>query len=200
MFQASLPSCALNGGESPNAKGHFRGHIFQRFLGNRHVQSSRPPEVTNSTQQRRNSATMRAVAANTVATSFGFRGCDFVLCVSISLSGFVYSCFFLQYLVYEILLVGLCSGLAVKRPHCVQCQKGYRHRPGSVFSLLGSLARLRCEKLMAYGLLQLRYEHDSSTIRLRFDYDTLQHATRFFVRSHTRSYTRISGRRVLHVD
>jgi len=30
------------------------------------------------------------------------------------------------------------------------------------------------------GLLQLQYEHDSSTIRL-------QHATRFFVRSHTRS-------------
>ena len=50
------------------------------------------------------------------------------------------------------------------------------------------------------GLLQLRYEHDSSTIRLRFGYNTLQHATRFFVRSHTRSYTRISGRRVLHVD
>ena len=39
------------------------------------------------------------------------------------------------------------------------------------------------------GLLQLRFEHD-----------TLQHATRFFVRSHTRSYTRFSGRRVLHVD
>ena len=54
------------------------------------------------------------------------------------------------------------------------------------------------------GLLQLRCEHDSSThsttIRLRFGYNTLQHATRFFVRSHTRSYTRISGRRVLHVD
>jgi len=50
------------------------------------------------------------------------------------------------------------------------------------------------------GLLQLRYEHDSSTIRLRFGYNTLEHATRFFVRSHTRSYTRISGRRVLHVD
>ena len=27
------------------------------------------------------------------------------------------------------------------------------------------------------GLLQLRYEHDSSTIRVRFDYDSLQHAT-----------------------
>ena len=50
------------------------------------------------------------------------------------------------------------------------------------------------------GLLQLRYEHDSSTIRLRFGYNTPQHATRFFVRSHTTSYTRISGRRVLHVD
>ena len=37
------------------------------------------------------------------------------------------------------------------------------------------------------------YNCDSSSIRL-------QHATRFFVRSHTRSYTRISGRRVLHVD
>jgi len=36
------------------------------------------------------------------------------------------------------------------------------------------------------GLLQLRYEHDSSTIRARFGYNTLQHATRFFVRSHTR--------------
>jgi len=37
------------------------------------------------------------------------------------------------------------------------------------------------------GLLQLRYEHDSSTIRARFGYNTLQHATRFFVRSRTRS-------------
>jgi len=54
--------------------------------------------------------------------------------------------------------------------------------------------------LFVMGLLQLRYEHDSSTIRLRFGYNTLQHATRFFMRSHTRSYTRISGRRVLHVD
>ena len=55
-----------------------------------------------------------------------------------------------------------------------------------------------CRQLMAY------YNCDTSTIRLRFDYDSttirLQHATRFFVRSHTRSYTRISGRRVLHVD
>jgi len=50
-----------------------------------------------------------------------------------------------------------------------------------------------CAASEVMGLLQLRYEHDSSTIRL-------QHATRFFVRSHTRSYTRISGRRVLHVD
>ena len=39
------------------------------------------------------------------------------------------------------------------------------------------------------GLLQLRYEHDSSTIRARFSYNTLQHATRFFVRSHTSSST-----------
>jgi len=37
------------------------------------------------------------------------------------------------------------------------------------------------------GLLQLRDERDSSTIRARFGYNTLQHATRFFVRSHTRS-------------
>ena len=37
------------------------------------------------------------------------------------------------------------------------------------------------------GLLQLRYEHDSSTIRARFGYNTLQQATRFFVRSHTTS-------------
>ena len=48
--------------------------------------------------------------------------------------------------------------------------------------------------------IRARFEYDSSTIRLRFGYNTLQHATRFFVRSHTRSYTRISGRRVLHVD
>jgi len=37
------------------------------------------------------------------------------------------------------------------------------------------------------GLLQLRFELDSSTIRARFCYNTLQHATRFFVRSHTTS-------------
>ena len=48
--------------------------------------------------------------------------------------------------------------------------------------------------------IRARFEYDSTTIRLRFGYNTLQHATRFFVRSHTRSYTRISGRRVLHVD
>ena len=48
-------------------------------------------------------------------------------------------------------------------------------------ALLGHIAAL------VMGLLQLRYEHDSSTIRLRFGYNTLQHATRFFVRSHTRS-------------
>ena len=28
--------------------------------------------------------------------------------------------------------------------------------------------------------IRARYEHDSSTIRARFDYNTLQHATRFF--------------------
>ena len=61
-------------------------------------------------------------------------------------------------------------------------------------------ATTRLTVVCVMGLLQLRYEHDSSTIRLRFGYSTLQHATRFFVRSHTRSYTRISGRRVLHVD
>jgi len=48
--------------------------------------------------------------------------------------------------------------------------------------------------------IRARFEYDSTTIRLRYGYNTLQHATRFFVRSHTRSYTRISGRRVLHVD
>jgi len=48
--------------------------------------------------------------------------------------------------------------------------------------------------------IRARFEYDSNKIRLRFGYNTLQHATRFFVRSHTRSYTRISGRRVLHVD
>jgi len=53
---------------------------------------------------------------------------------------------------------------------------------------------------LSNGPITMRYEHDSSTIRLRFGYNTLQHATRFFVRSHSRSYTRISGRRVLHVD
>ena len=39
--------------------------------------------------------------------------------------------------------------------------------------------------------IRARFEYDSTTIRLRFGYNTLQHATRFFVRSHTRSYTRI---------
>ena len=57
---------------------------------------------------------------------------------------------------------------------------------------------------LSYGLITIairaRFEYDSTTIRLRCGYNTLQHATRFFVRSHTRSYTRISGRRVLHVD
>ena len=46
------------------------------------------------------------------------------------------------------------------------------------------------------GLLQLRYEHDSTTIRL-------QHATtryEVFRSLAYESYTRISGRRVLHVD
>ena len=37
----------------------------------------------------------------------------------------------------------------------------------------------RCAKPMPslMGLLQLRYEHDSSTIRALFGYNTLQHAT-----------------------
>ena len=34
--------------------------------------------------------------------------------------------------------------------------------------------------------IRARFEYDSSTIRSRFGYNTLQHATRFFVRSHTR--------------
>ena len=63
---------------------------------------------------------------------------------------------------------------------------------------------LKNEKSLANGpitvAIRARFEYDSTTIRLRFGYNTLQHATRFFMRSHTRSYTRISGRRVLHVD
>jgi len=53
------------------------------------------------------------------------------------------------------------------------------------------------------GLLQLRFEHDSSAIRARYEHDTLQHATRFLcarIRDRFEHSTRISGRRVLHVD
>ena len=35
--------------------------------------------------------------------------------------------------------------------------------------------------------IRARFEYDSSAIRARYEHDTLQHATRFFVRSHTRS-------------
>ena len=35
--------------------------------------------------------------------------------------------------------------------------------------------------------IRARFEYDSSAIRERYEHDTLQHATRFFVRSHTRS-------------
>jgi len=48
-----------------------------------------------------------------------------------------------------------------------------------------------------------RYEHDSSTIRARFGYNTLQHATRFLcarIRDRLEHSTRISGRRDLYVD
>ena len=40
-------------------------------------------------------------------------------------------------------------------------------------------------RISLMGLLQLRYEHDSSTIRLRFDYDSsaIQHPTRSYVLS-----------------
>ena len=34
------------------------------------------------------------------------------------------------------------------------------------------------------ALLQLRFEYDSSAIRARVEHSMLQHATRFFVRSH----------------
>ena len=48
------------------------------------------------------------------------------------------------------------------------------HKPGGRLPLLSA-------RPAVMGLLQLRYEHDSSTIRLRFDYDSttirLQHAT-----------------------
>jgi len=49
----------------------------------------------------------------------------------------------------------------------------------------------QCNGLITIAI-RARFEYDSTTIRLRFGYNTLQHATRFFVRSRTRSYTRIS--------
>ena len=51
--------------------------------------------------------------------------------------------------------------------------------------------------------IRARFEYDSSTIRSRFGYNTLQHATRFLcarIRDRFEHSTRISGRRVLHVD
>ena len=57
------------------------------------------------------------------------------------------------------------------------------------------------------GLLQLRFEHDSSTIRARFEHDTS--TTRYNmlrgfscarIRDRFEHFTRISSRRVLHVD
>ena len=57
------------------------------------------------------------------------------------------------------------------------------------------------------GLLQLRFEHDSSTIRARFEHDTSTtryNTLRGFscarIRDRFEHSTRISGRRVLHVD
>ena len=57
------------------------------------------------------------------------------------------------------------------------------------------------------GLLQLRYEHDSSTIRVRFEHDsatTRYNTLRGFscarIRDRFEHSTGISGRRVLHVD
>ena len=57
------------------------------------------------------------------------------------------------------------------------------------------------------GLLQLRFEHDSSTIRARFEHDTSTtryNTLRGFscarIRHRFEHSTRISGRRVLHVD
>ena len=57
------------------------------------------------------------------------------------------------------------------------------------------------------GLLQLRYEHDSSTIRVRFEHDsttTRYNTLRGFlcarIRDRFEHSTRISGRHVLHVD
>ena len=69
----------------------------------------------------------------------------------------------------------------------------------SIFTIRSCSWRISLIRLM--GLLQLRYEHDSSTIRARFSYNTLQHDTRFScARDRFEHSTRISGRRVLHVD
>jgi len=51
----------------------------------------------------------------------------------------------------------------------------------SIFTIRSCSWRISLIRLM--GLLQLLYEHDSSTIPARFSYNTLQHDTRFFVRS-----------------
>ena len=67
--------------------------------------------------------------------------------------------------------------------------------PDSVAAAIWTRALLR---LM--GLLQLRYEHDSSTIRARFGYNTLRGFLCARMRDRFEHSTRISGRRVLHVD
>jgi len=118
----------------------------------------------------------------------------------------------LGYLPYRV------SGSTLRPSGVLSCWPGTLSRTLSRIQraaqiVLGVYLKRTCSRDRIIGLLvhpahygpitiaiRARFEYDSTTIRLRFGYNTLQHATRFFVRSHTRSYTRISGRRVLHVD
>ena len=52
--------------------------------------------------------------------------------------------------------------------------------PGETF-----VTQMQTRDLSVMALLQLRFEYDSSAIRARIEHSMLQHATRFFVRSHT---------------
>jgi len=53
----------------PNGNGHCMVKMYPTALDNGRVRSSHPPHVTNSTQQGRHAAAMRAVATNCVTSN-----------------------------------------------------------------------------------------------------------------------------------
>jgi len=54
----------------PQRKGNFQMNMYRTPLDNVRVQSSRPPDATNSTQKGCHDAAMRAVANITVTTCY----------------------------------------------------------------------------------------------------------------------------------